>query len=191
MWTVACCSVPKTHRVFFWLDEKERERNIEQTQICSISLVTYHMTYMASTTAWLMVSNHFPISCRLCECQSLCLLDAILHSHWDGTCKNLNKFTILHEIIMGLEPIDSASKRASGTIVFVRVHVCKSSYTENPIHCQWHTFYFLCILAPHQYSLSPAFPHPVHVTSCITYNTSISETIPLECRATNFVTFRS
>ena len=44
-------------------------------QLCSISLVTDHMTYMASRTALLVLSNHFPVSCSLYESKSLGPLD--------------------------------------------------------------------------------------------------------------------
>ena len=99
-------------------------------------------------------------------------------SCWDGTCKKLNNFTILCAIIMELAPIDSASKLASGTIIFVCVQVCKSNWTENPIHCQWHTFHILWILAPQQCSLSSAFPYQVHVTLCDGWYFAIWNHIP-------------
>ena len=47
---------------------------------------------------------------------------------------------------------------------FVLLWVCKISETENPIHCQQHTFCVLSILAPQTVFISTCFHHHIHMT---------------------------
>ena len=58
----------------FWLER--RERWTEQIQSCSISVVTYCVTYVASRNAWFVVSNHFRLNYTLYASQLLGPLDA-------------------------------------------------------------------------------------------------------------------
>ena len=41
----------------------------------------------------------------------------------------------------------SITQSDSGTINFVCVQVCESREKENPIHCEWHTFWVLRIFS--------------------------------------------
>ena len=47
---------------------------------CTVSLVTYHVSYVASRRVRLVVTNRFPVNCSLYESRLLSALDASRHS---------------------------------------------------------------------------------------------------------------